>query len=659
MLHFQSITLKNFGPYKGEQIIDFTDRPGVNIIWGDNGRGKTTLLNAFRYALFGTIQRRNGKLRDLHDLENVEARRNGEYGFSITLKMNVDGEVFELTRAYRPRPEIPMPNHDEDYIKDVFLKHNGSFLSTTESEHLLNIIMPDQVSRFFLFDGELLQEYEELLENDTSTGERIKEAIEKILGVPVLTNGIVDVREVVSLSKTQKGKAAQKDQKTQQLALKLAAIDASIAEHSSEAERLDTELKVMIREQLSLQEQLEETDQVRSWISRRDALNMIITQHESAEAVISDQLQAEIKTTWRMMLAPSIKEIVSSVSGQISQLEQKKQQSLVAERFLDEIRKAVADHRCPVCEQPISDEYLELLSERISRSSNEFSGLSDVEKGQLLSMQAQLASLKSFRIVDRKAVIQSLESRRDETRIALGDAVQERSSIQKRIAEFGDTSGVASLAQRYAKLITKIQNMKEGIGRERASVQESEDARKNIDAQISKNASGSDLIIATRRLSLCEGIMDIFERGIEVYRDRLKKNVEKDATEIFTRLSSDKDYIGLQINDSYGLSIVHKDGLLVPGRSSGFEHIVALSLIGALHHNAPLQGPIIMDSPFGRLDPTHKRNIVRALPGMAEQAMLLAYTDEIDNQVARASLGGSLIREYRLVKVSSLHTRIE
>lgn len=234
-----------------------------------------------------------------------------------------------------------------------------------------------------------------------------------------------------------------------------------------------------------------------------------------------------------------------------------------------------------------------------------------------------------------------------------------KDKLQKRISEFGDASGIVTLAHDYAKVMNKIQNTKEGIERERTSIREAEEVRKSIDAQISKNASGADLREATRRLSLSEEIMDIFEKGIDVYRDRLKQNVEKDASEIFVHLSSDKDYIGLQINDGYGLSIKHRDGMLVPGRSSGFEHIVALSLIGALHHNAPLQGPILMDSPFGRLDPTHKRNIVQELPRMAEQAMLLAYTDEIDAQVARGALGGSLLREYWLVRVSSMHTRIE
>lgn len=138
----------------------------------------------------------------------------------------------------------------------------------------------------------------------------------------------------------------------------------------------------------------------------------------------------------------------------------------------------------------------------------------------------------------------------------------------------------------------------------------------------------------------------------------MKEQVESDATALFVKLSGDKDYVGLKINDSYGLSIVHRSGRLIPGRSSGYEHLVALSLIGALHKNAPLQGPIIMDSPFGRLDPIHKANIVRLLPEMAEQSMLLAYTKEIDEQVARQELKSNLLKEYTLERVSSLHTEI-
>lgn len=65
MLQFTSLTVENFGPFKGCQTIDFTNEDGVTIIWGNNGRGKTTLLNIFRYALFGRFQNRRGANVDL------------------------------------------------------------------------------------------------------------------------------------------------------------------------------------------------------------------------------------------------------------------------------------------------------------------------------------------------------------------------------------------------------------------------------------------------------------------------------------------------------------------------------------------------------------------------------------------------------------------
>ena len=171
--------------------------------------------------------------------------------------------------------------------------------------------------------------------------------------------------------------------------------------------------------------------------------------------------------------------------------------------------------------------------------------------------------------------------------------------------------------------------------------------------------SDADLNLAVKKVEICAALHQLFNDGIAAYRDKLKTEVERDATELFCNISSDPDYTALKINDNYGLSIQHCSGEIIPFRSAGFEHIVALSLIGALHKNAPLSGPIIMDSPFGRLDPTHKKNITKALPLMSDQIILLAYTDEIDGQTARQVLGSTLKKEYRLRKYGSFHTAIE
>ena len=85
---------------------------------------------------------------------------------------------------------------------------------------------------------------------------------------------------------------------------------------------------------------------------------------------------------------------------------------------------------------------------------------------------------------------------------------------------------------------------------------------------------------------------------------------------------------------------------------------MALALMGALQNNAPLRGPIVMDSPFGRLDEQHTSNVVSALHLMAVQVVLLVYESEIGRRRARELLGSRLISEYELERVSSRRTNI-
>ena len=95
-------------------------------------------------------------------------------------------------------------------------------------------------------------------------------------------------------------------------------------------------------------------------------------------------------------------------------------------------------------------------------------------------------------------------------------------------------------------------------------------------------------------------------------------------------------------------------------RSSGYEHVVALSLTAALQRCSPMNGPFITDSPFGRLDGRHKRHVLATLPQISDQVMLLVHDEELDRQMALGLLqDGQLVAEHHLRRVSGRHTQIE
>lgn len=181
--------------------------------------------------------------------------------------------------------------------------------------------------------------------------------------------------------------------------------------------------------------------------------------------------------------------------------------------------------------------------------------------------------------------------------------------------------------------------------------------RDNIQKKLDRLAGGS-LVAEGRRVKLAADLHALFDEGVTVFREQLRRRVEADATRHFTSLTTELEYKALRINDSYGLTIIHQNGSDIPVRSAGAEHVVALSLLGALQNNAPLRGPIIIDSPFGRLDGGHRARIVEALPEMASQVILLVYEEELPPDRARAALKGRLRSEWVLARKSARHTEL-
>lgn len=664
-MRFLELEIDNFGPYYDKTSISLNNgKNGVTIFWGNNGRGKTTLLNAFRFALYGEIKRRNNLDVKYYDMINKIGLQEGKSYFSISLKIQDEDDVFTLIRKYSLKNGKSFSERNEDYEFQTYLKKNNAFLSKPETDKYIKNLLPIDISRFFLFDGELLQEYESLLDDDDIAGDKIKESIEKILGLPYLTNGLIDCDEYLKTIDTLKKKAIQSDKKVESFSATYNSILEEIEAHRNSIAEAKADLDKLRQEKKALETKMSETELARRYLSDIENKQIDIKGRESQIESYKNQLKTITRDSWKYQIKDKVDSLISELNKSIKTLKDKEVKTQIDNNFLTLLDTAVKECECPLCSQILNKEVIALINDKIKNIKSDTSiSLSDDEKRQLTELQSRLSHLQSLKMADYTSDINQVEEAIESNIIAIADAKSiinnQRNKLDNLDYDKQDGNEILKYPKLYADCEAKIKNLNETITKEDDKILELNSNRIDIEKKINQQTASKELQTLTKKSDLVKDICNIFEEAIDSFRLKLKNNVQRDATELFKKLSAEKEYEKLQINDNYGLSIINTMGIEAPNRSAGYEHIVALSLIGALHKNAPLKGPIIMDSPFGRLDPDNKKNVCKVLPDLADQVLLLMYNDEIDGNLLREILNNNLIDEKNLVRVESMKTRIE
>ena len=235
---------------------------------------------------------------------------------------------------------------------------------------------------------------------------------------------------------------------------------------------------------------------------------------------------------------------------------------------------------------------------------------------------------------------------------------QGRIADANKILEDRDPEKLRRRKMTLSELGGKIHAAQDAIAAEQKLVEEQDAAIVRLTKRL--GVSGTpELATFQQRERILARAHAVFVDAVDRYKIALRNRVQASATKLFLQTTTEKnDYASLAINDHYGLTIVHKDGRAEGSRSAGAEQIVALALMGALQENAPLRGPIVMDTPFGRLDPRHTANVVTTLPSMAEQVILFVQEGEINRARVRELLGRHLLSEYQLDKRTARRTLV-
>lgn len=172
----KKIKIKGFRGFVKEKEFDLTSP--ITILFGENGRGKSSLLNAFEWCLFGTeTVGKNTGIRERIDWEIKNRISNDCY---VEIESEKNGNNYLIKRVFKSKTK------DELYLTD---RSNNSQLEGDEAKKKLNELLNNYTFRDFM--SSVYQHQEIIRFILTQEPKDRNEAMDRLLGLSEYRN-IID-----------------------------------------------------------------------------------------------------------------------------------------------------------------------------------------------------------------------------------------------------------------------------------------------------------------------------------------------------------------------------------------------------------------------------------------------------------------------------------
>lgn len=657
-MKLHTITAKNFMPYREAVTVTFPkgDHENVMLVFGDNMRGKTSLMNAIRWCLYGKAVGRHSRPIPLQNLVNRDGARLDDWSVEVFLTFEAGGSVYELRRTASRRPHVATPARPEDFTVSTHLSRDGIVIAGDQVEAEINKFAPEQVARFFLFDGELLGEYEELLIEGSEQGRQIKEAIEQVLGVPALTNGRAEIGAILKAATKKQTQEMAHIKGLERSANNMSRLSDMLESQEKDLSDLQTKLSRTREERMGLEDELDQAATVLALQATLDAARLSAKEAGETLKRKRQERHGVLANAWRDMLDAKL-----DVRRKILRDRQEKdgdllRRSISLEGEIKTVQRALETKECPTCSQPYPESQRAELGSRLGELETELSTLRE-QRTDGPNYASELDLLDGIRGAGASERISAIDRDIRAAEVGLQRAENDIERTQEKIAGH-DT---AELARKRVLHQEKLKE--EGRLTESIKLVEQEITKTNEDLAVARKAieglAGARSQRSTVKARLVQDIEACFAASVERLRDKLRKRVQELASNSFKEMTTQKSYRGLEINENYGLSIIDSNGQPVSIRSAGAEQVVALSLIDGLNRTGRSMGPVVMDTPFGRLDPHHRDNILSYLPTVTSQFVLLVHGGEIRPETDLTTIKSRIGASYEIKEISDTQSTIE
>ena len=649
-----SIKLCNFRSFYGktpEITLAGGDVRNTTMIYGSNGAGKTSILNAFTWVLY---EKFSAAFASTEQLVNKRAIAESQPSQPVECWVEVgwehEGNRYRATRGCRVyKNESDVIEAGKTQLKIQVAGDDGKwYFPLQQAEEIITQILPASLHQYFFFDGERI---EEIVRSDNKA--EISEAIRTFLGVEVIELSIKHLKDAKKSLETELKHIG--DAETKQLL--------------TQQEKLELEIATINKRQIEITQELEYQQTFKKEVSNKlrdlSAVKELQERKQSLESQ-RDSLREELKKTRenlkKTISARGYTVLLSETTAKFREIftDLKQKGELTAGISREFVNDLLNSGRC-ICGADLREgTHTHFHVKNLMRKS----GSSTVEET-AIRMSAQVDE------IDKQAVDFWEEADREQARIQqlrenLNQVELELATIQEQLRK-DPNEEISSLQKRLDEIEAKIDELNREQG---ANQQEVSHLKTDIDAlikQISKQKQNEEKqSLAQRRINATQ---DAIERLSEVknrQENQFRLQLEQRVQEIFSDMSF-TPYVP-KISEKYELSLVENTtGIEAPvAASTGENQVLSLSFIASIIDKVrdwsekrkmimlPESStfPIVMDSPFGSLDVNSRRHIARTIPKLANQLVVLVtktqWRVEVEEEIA-----DKVGKEYVLVYYSS------
>ena len=654
----KQIALKNFRQYKDLQVVEFSceKAKNVTVILGDNTSGKTTLIQAFNWCLYGTTAFKTRELINSETLLEMNVFSSREV--SVEVELEHEDKIYVIRRTQIvTKNEGNKPSCTKATLKVEYKEKNGEMqeIAAYECQNTINKILPEALSAYFFFDGEHVSEI-------NSRG-NVVSAVRGLMGLetisetvdhfsPKKTNSVISkLQKELDIGQDQKSAKMIEDLDAAKERLRaLEAREEQVKEEISYFEDRKKELTALILANADTKAKQEEKSRV-----ERDISYLLKNQSDVEQQIVTDFTKNAFKF-FSLMLYPKVYRTIADA---------KQDGEGIPKMHSDSIEHIIKRGKC-ICGADLTMnqgainhiryEQSLLPPQHIGTTIREFKRDCQHYETEVEDYPARIKAdyirirENANQVDDKQALLKEL-SRAIQGNVDVGKFERDNEENEKMLAE--KRSLLLKIVADIGEVKNQIQSLESAINSMRVSTEKN----KKVIAAIA---------YAT----------EIYKWALEGYENserQVKEDLYASINTLFSQMYHGQRIIEIDDNYHITLKIDSGNGVFVNDTSPGLDTVKNFAFIAGIVDLARKKAktkenntgeiayssepyPIVMDAPFSNADEKHIANISRVLPQVAEQVILVVMNK--DWEFAEPDMSEKVGRVYQIEKHSEIKSSV-